>query len=110
MCEHFKTDAEMAADFERCLQSRNGIGAGREELWLAEEMALHRRLRSRQSPPRCLACGSTKFVEVDVGGSWVPHPAGTGRVRVEDAGLHVDAEGFPTYTVEGVRIEEPRTR
>jgi hypothetical protein len=104
MCEHIATEAELEESLARYIRERNGIGAGQEEVWIQEKMALHRLLRSRESPPRCLTCGSTRIVEIDESGAWVAHPGGSGRVRVEDAGIHVDDEP-PMYTIEGVRIQ-----
>lgn len=78
-----------------------------EEAVAEEEMRREWRLR-RESPPRCLQCGSTAL-DLPPSDEEYPHPSGRGRVRVmitSHVSLAFDANEY--YSAEGVRVEDVR--
>jgi hypothetical protein len=75
-----------------------------EEAVVEEQMRREWRLK-RQSPPRCLECGSTALDLPPDDGEY-PHPSGNGRVQVaitSHVSLAADANEY--YSAEGLRIE-----
>jgi hypothetical protein len=75
-----------------------------EEAVAEEEMRREWRLK-RQSPPRCLRCGSMAL-HLPPSDEEYPHPSGKGRVQVaitSHVSLAVDANEY--YSAEGLRIE-----
>jgi hypothetical protein len=57
----------------------------------------------RESPPKCLECGSTEIVVFPVGGR-VKNPTGSGRVEITITGHCSTSFNNRFYTPEGDRI------
>jgi hypothetical protein len=78
-----------------------------EEAVTAEEMRREWRL-NRQSPARCLDCGSTAL-DLPPGDKVYPHPSGKGRVRVAiTSHVSLAADGNECFSAEGLPIEYVR--
>jgi transcription elongation factor Elf1 len=58
----------------------------------------------RQSPPRCLRCGSTEIVDVPEGTQAFQHPGCGGTLRDGASCIHNQRDRILTYDVEGVPL------
>jgi hypothetical protein len=78
-----------------------------EEAVAEEEMRQEWRLK-RQSPPRCLECGSTAL-DLPPSDEVYAHPSGNGRVQVAiTSHVSLAADETEYYSAEGRRIEDVR--
>jgi hypothetical protein len=75
---------------------------------VAEAQRQRRWRLGRQSPPRCLACGSAQIETPPEDGDY-QHPGGKGRVRIEiTSHLSLALQVLECFTAEGLRLEGVR--
>jgi hypothetical protein len=78
--------------------------------WLAKEAATLRWRRQRQSPPRCLECGSTNLAQIPrlydgEGMEYFIHPVCEGKL-VRTGCMFGRQDFFPLYDPEGNRLTD----